>query len=826
SDPISESYEYRRGLDDTGSFSHFIDIHFRHGVTDNVGRTAEEALSILSDRGIRVYSGQSILIRGKDLDKDRIKKWVLDFFANELLQSIHIYDMNDTGGRKAVLERFDECSIDIPSLNAPVEDDVLSCVSVTDIFCHDEKIMELNEKNCWALTLDEINQIREYFRDEGFQEKRRMRCLPRLPTDVEIEIIAQTWSEHCRHKIFAADIEYSEAENIPSGMKSLGKKNIGSLYKTYIKGATHKIIRDKGISWAVSVFSDNAGVVRFDEKVDFCIKVETHNSPSALDPYGGALTGILGVNRDIMGCGLGAKPIGNTNNFCFAPCDWPSRDNEDELPSGLKHPRRILQGVHKGIEDGGNKSGIPTINGSFFFDMSYAGKPLVFCGTVGVMPQKLPDGRNGWEKGAKAKDRIMIVGGATGKDGIHGATFSSLDLSQSSPVSAVQIGDPITQKRALDFILAARDLGLYSSITDNGAGGFSSSIGEMARETGGAAIELQKAPTKYPGLRPFELMVSESQERMTLAVSEANADRFLSLAEKYGVSASDLGEFSSSGYLEVNYSGKPVALLSLDFLHESLRPLSLAAEWKGPSEGKDWADTVAKPKIPWNRIGEKTGSRIQSILIRLLEAYNITSKERWVRQYDHEVQAATIVKPFTGKSMRGPSDSGVLWTKMHGGSEHSAIAISNGLCPRLSSYDGYLMAMWAVDEAVRNLVASGANIEKISLLDNFCWPDPVESPSNAGGRQKLAALVRACEGLYDISVAYGMPLVSGKDSMKNDFNGFDRAGKRVKISVLPTLLVTGMGYIENVEHVVTTDFKDILKSILQHHIVDFENFYA
>jgi phosphoribosylformylglycinamidine synthase subunit PurSL len=354
----------------------------------------------------------------------------------------------------------------------------------------ESELAELSKKQHWALSAEEMRVIQDHFRQLG-----------RAPTDVEMEILAQTWSEHCKHKIFRAHIDYQDLQDPTQNQKIKG------LFKTFIQTPTENLKKKK--DWLVSVFSDNAGIVRFHDDVDVCIKVETHNSPSALDPYGGALTGILGVNRDILGTGLGAKPIANSNVLCFG-----NPHQLEAVPKGLFHPREVMKGVHHGIQDGGNKSGIPTVNGAMIFDESFSGKPLVYCGTVGVMP-RLVTGRPSHIKGQKPKDRIVVVGGSVGLDGIHGATSSSLGLDASTPVGMVQIGDPLTQKRVLDFILKARDLGLYSSITDNGAGGISSSIGEMAAETGGAKIDLARVPLKYPNLQPWQIMVSESQERMT-----------------------------------------------------------------------------------------------------------------------------------------------------------------------------------------------------------------------------------------------------------------------------------------------------------------------
>ena len=412
-----------------------------------------------------------------------------------------------------------------------------------------------------------------------------------------------------------------------------------------------------------------------------------------MDPYGGAITGILGVNRDILGVGMGARPVGNMDVFCFANPQWPLEGDEDLMPVGLKQPRRLLEGVHKGVEDGGNTSGIPTINGAIFFDQDYAGKPLVFVGTVGVMPKNLPDEQetSGVQKKVNVGDHIFMVGGAIGADGIHGATFSSLELNENSPATVVQIGDPITQKRTMDFLLEARDFGLFSCVTDNGAGGLSSSVGEMATLSGGALLDLSKAPTKYPNLKPWELMISESQERMTFAVPPHHCQQFEQLAKQRGVIATDIGIYTDSGNLVVTYDGEIVALLDLEFLHESLPPMQIPARWNGPLERRTWIsrdDRRSSEDCDWS---EK--------LYTLLSSPNIASKEYWVRQYDHEVQGATHIKPFGGQTQKGPNDSGVIWLYPHGGEKENSICVGCGLQPRMSLYDPYIMAQYAVDES-------------------------------------------------------------------------------------------------------------------------------
>ena len=526
-------------------------------------------------------------------------------------------------------------------------------------------------------------------------------------------------------------------------------------------------------------FHDNSGVIDFDDKHLVCFKVETHNSPSALDPYGGSITGIVGVNRDIMGTGKGAKPFFNTNFLCFGEPDTP----EAEIPEGLLHPTTVMRGVHHGIIDGGNQSGIPTVAGGFLFDDSFTGKPLVFCGTGGVLPAEI-DNEGSWINHINNGDAAVMLGGRIGKDGIHGATFSSQALDEDSPTSAVQIGDPITQKKMFDFLIEARDLGLYEGITDNGAGGLSSSLGEMAEYSNGIRLDLDKCPLKYEGLAPWEILVSESQERMSLAVKPEKLKAFLALAEKRDVEATTVGEFHDTGYLDIRYNNKPACYLSIEFLHNGLPAMELEAEWKRPFAGAD----PVKENIDNNKM-----------LHDLLNEPNIASKESLVRQYDHEVGGVSVVKPFTGVNSDAPSDGAVLRPVYE---SERGVTVTHGVCPRYSDKDTYDMAMCAVDEAYRAHIGSGGNPEFAAVLDNFCWPDPVESETTPDGKYKLAQLVRACKGLNRACIDYGLPLISGKDSMKNDA----RMGGR-KVSIRPTLLVSLMGIIDDTRKAVTTDFK-------------------
>ncbi len=765
-----------------------IERKFRPGVTDHCSRTVHEAFEIVSHRKLpefRCATGGLLLLEGPELDEDSLAVIARDLFCNDLVETWTLLNEGDLKRN----DRFhqERVKTDFPRVSLKASNQV----GIHDLSgLAGEELEALSRKQGWALSRDEMTAIQSHFAKPEVLEKRQTLGLG-APTDVELEILAQTWSEHCKHKIFKARVSYSESsEGEPGASPSLipakipqSPEWIDGLFKTTILQPTHQL----NAPWVLSAFHDNAGIVAFDEEDAFCIKVETHNSPSALDPYGGALTGIGGVNRDILGCGLGARPIFNTDVFCVAPLDW-----SETLPDRLMHPRRILEGVRRGVEHGGNQSGIPTLNGALVFDERYLGKPLVYCGTGGWLPRVIA-GRRCETKEVQSGDRVFMIGGRIGKDGIHGATFSSLALDESFSASVVQLGDPITQKRMSDFLLEARDLGLYRAVTDNGAGGLSSSVGEMALLAKGATIDVALASTKYPGLKPFELVISESQERMTVAVDPAKKEEFMALAERRGVDACDLGEFLSSGRFDVHYEGELVASLDLDFLHEGVPRLELQAQWQPPRA------QIGQDRFAFERDAPR-------ILTQLLGRPNIASKEWLVRQYDHEVQAMSVIKPFQQAmqnfgGVSSPNDAGVIKPKW---TSDAGLAIGCGINPKLSDWDPYLMAQSAVDEAVRNLLCVGADFgrqqSQIALVDNFCWPDPTQDP------KKMGALVRACFGLKEAALELSAPIVSGKDSMKNDFRG-KRSGRAVEISVPPTLLMTAVGKITNVKQCRTAEFK-------------------
>lgn len=744
-------------------FDFLVEVGYRPGVTDNVGRTAREAVEYITGRpfqpGEGVYTSVQYLLSG-GLTLTDVERIATDLLCNTLIQRFQVLSAPAYAAQGGM-------PVYVPKVSAAS----IAEVREIDLNVSDQELMRISKDGVLALTLEEMLIIQAHFRDPAVLEERTKQGLSGRPTDVELEALAQTWSEHCKHKIFAGTVQYEDEQG--------NKQEIRSLFKSFIQRTTSDVREKLGQNdFCLSVFKDNAGVIKFNDDWSLVFKVETHNSPSALDPYGGALTGIVGVNRDPFGTGMGAKLIFNTDVFCFAD---PFYDKP--LPARLLHPRRIYEGVVEGVEHGGNKSGIPTVNGSLVFDPRFAGKPLVFCGTAGLMPAEI-NGAPSHVKRIDPGDLIVMAGGRIGKDGIHGATFSSEELNENSPVTAVQIGDPITQKRMFDFLIRARDAGLYNFITDNGAGGLSSSIGEMSGECGGCRMDLSKAPLKYPGLNPWEILISEAQERMSLAVPPARIDEFIAMAHRFGVEVSVLGEFTDSGYFHILHGDRTVAYLPVEFMHEGLPPMQLPAKWQPPRH--------EEPAVA-------VKDDYTDDLLQLLAALNICSKESVVRRYDHEVQGGSVVKPFTGVANDGPSDAAVVRPILD---SFEGVVVGHGICPRYSDIDTYHMTANAIDEGLRNYVAVGGSLDLVAGLDNFCWCDPVLSEKNPDGDYKMAQLVRSNQALYDVCLAYNLPLISGKDSMKNDF--YD--GK-VKISIPPTLLFSVIGKIEDIRRAVTMDVK-------------------
>ena len=635
----------------------------------------------------------------------------------------------------------------------------LKTVSIRDL--DTAQLDQLSRSGQLYLQTAEMETIRDYYRS-----------IDRDPTDIELETLAQTWSEHCSHKTLAGRIAY---EGPIDRKGSHGQRQFENMLKETIFAAT-VAIRNKlqNEDWCVSVFEDNAGIVRFDDDHNVVFKVETHNHPSALEPYGGANTGIGGVIRDPLGTGLGARPVCNTDVFCFARPDYPA----DSLPQGVLHPRRVMKGVVSGVRDYGNRMGIPTVNGALYFDDRYLGNPLVYCGTVGILPRDKSFGS------PQPGDHIVAIGGRTGRDGIHGATFSSAELTEESESlsgGAVQIGNAITEKMVLDVVLVARDRGLYSAITDCGAGGFSSAVGEMGEKIG-AEVYLERAPVKYEGLSYTEIWISEAQERMVLSVPDKHWAALHDLCRSEDVEATIIGKFVPTGKLSLRYHDSVVGELPMDFLHDGRPPVIRQAQYQPP---------VEQPLTP-------SGNQLDcgESLLAILSSLNVASKEWVIRQYDHEVQAGSAVKPLVGVANDGPSDAAVVRPLL---SSRRGIVVACGMNPHYGDLDTYHMAASGIDEAVRNCVAVGADPSQIAILDNFCWGDCEKA-------ETLGALVRAALACYDMAVALDTPFISGKDSLNNEFS-FMMDGEKRSIAIPSTLLISAMGQVESVDQCVTMDFK-------------------
>ena len=609
------------------------------------------------------------------------------------------------------------------------------------------ELLRISQNGLLSLNLIEMQAIQSHFAGLG-----------RDPTDVEIETLAQTWSEHCVHKTFRGVIEYIENDKQPI--------TINGLLQTTIIQVTEELNK----SWCVSVFEDNAGIIEFDNEHNIVFKVETHNHPSAIEPYGGAGTGIGGVIRDSLGTGLGAKPILNTNVFCFGLPDL----DYNQLPKGTLHPKRVFKGVVSGVRDYGNRMGIPTANGAILFDYRYTGNPLVYCGNVGIIPA------DRCQKKVELGDAIVVIGGKTGRDGIHGATFSSLELDDSSENlgSVVQIGNPIVEKKITDVLIQARDLNLYNCITDCGAGGLSSAIGELGSEFG-AEVYLDDVSLKYEGLAPWEIWLSEAQERMVISVPLHNLDPFLEICQAESVEVTVLGKFTGTKQLQIHYHGQIVADLGMDFLHHGIPRITKQAVWKKPIH----------PNPNFERSKDLTG-----ILHNILACPNVASKEWVIRQYDHEVQGGMVIKPLVGIENDGPSDACVTLPVL--GSK-KGVVIANGINPLFGDIDPYHMAASAIDEAIRNVISVGGRFDRVALLDNFSWGNP-DKPDRLGG------LVRAAQACYDIALAYGTPFISGKDSLYNEYHDTSTGDQ---LAIPGTLLISAISVIDDVDKAITMDAK-------------------
>ncbi len=724
SDPVTESFLLGSSSDEGISV---IEVHLQMGVMDPVANSTEKAIADMGLEIDQVRTARRYELAGSvdPTQRDLIARSLL---ANPVIEDVHFQAYTP--------EEIHAHSYQLQVVEVPIRD------------LTDEQLEQLSTDGDLFLNLTEMKAIQDYYRK-----------LQREPRDVELEMIAQTWSEHCVHKTFGSDVKLTDS----SGKEIRRYRN---LIKSTVFAATAEL--DK--PWCVSVFEDNAGIIEFDEDYAICFKVETHNHPSAIEPYGGASTGIGGVVRDPLGTGLGAKPIANTDVFCFGPVDIEL----SELPKGVLHPRRVMRGVVSGVRDYGNRMGIPTVNGAVYFDPRYIGNPLVFCGTVGLIPRDKCFGQAG------RGDAVVVVGGRTGRDGIHGATFSSGELTHTHETEfshAVQIGNAITEKKVLDTILQTRDEGLFSAITDCGAGGLSSAVGEMG-ETLGAQVNLQDVPLKYSGLSYDEIWISEAQERMVLAVPQENLPRLLEIFSSEDVEATAIGTFGTQGRrLRLLYNDQLVGELDMEFLHDGLpRPEKPAIYEKTPR--------LTEPVEP---------ADANQTLKKILSLPNVASKEWIIRQYDHEVQGGSVVKPLVGRELDGPGDAAVVRPLL---GRAKGVAISCGMNPHLGDLDPYQSALHAVDEALRNCVAVGGNLERTAILDNFCW-------GNCNKPDRMGSFVQAAQGCYDAAMGYSVPFVSGKDSLNNEF----RTDSGETIAIPPTLLISAISVVEDVSRCVTADAK-------------------
>jgi phosphoribosylformylglycinamidine synthase len=726
-DPVVEQYRVSDGERPPSDGRPVVVVRRKPGVMDPVAISALQAIADMGLEARRCATARKYYFSGRPSRHD-LEKAARAVLANCCIEDIEYADEVAGVFRDAPPYQF-------------------RLVTVPLLAADEEGLRRISREGGLFLNLREMRTIQDHFRAQG-----------RDPTDCELETLAQTWSEHCVHKTLKGLIRFSQPGR--------PDETIDNLLATTIARATRELARP----WCVSVFVDNSGVIEFEGDQCVCFKVETHNHPSALEPYGGAATGIGGVIRDPLGTGLGAKPILNTDIFCFAPPDYPA----DRLPPSVLHPRRIMRGVVAGVRDYGNRMGIPTANGALYFDERYLGNPLVYCGNLGLIP------RDKCFKHQKAGHQIIVVGGRTGRDGIHGATFSSGELTHTTGsefAHAVQIGNAIVEKKMVDTLLVARDRGLYSAITDCGAGGLSSAVGEMGEDLG-AEVRLEGVPLKYEGLSYTEIWISEAQERMVLAVEPQKVDELLALFASENVEATVIGEFTHTRRLRLRYEGHLVCDLDMEFLHNGVPRYERSATWSPPQH----PEPRLRAKADYTRD-----------LLAVLGAWNVCSKEWVVRQYDHEVQGQTVVKPLVGAADDGPGDACVI-TPLLG--SRKGLAVGCGMNPKYGDIDPYWMAAAGIDEAVRNLVAVGARPDRIAILDNFCW-------GNCEKPDRLGSLVLAAKACYDVAMAYGTPFVSGKDSLNNEFAV---PGGRT-ISVPPTLLISAMGIVDDVSKCVTMDLK-------------------
>jgi phosphoribosylformylglycinamidine synthase II len=716
-DPISERFEI--GAPETKESWTHCHVFPLPGVTNPVVQSLEKAIE---DMGQTLSNsprvGQLVAIQG--LAENQVENFTADLLYNSAVE---------------------QCLIDITEDKAlpssPSKEFELKTVALIE--ADDATLLEISKKGILALNLDEMTTIQKHFKDLG-----------RDPTDIELESLAQTWSEHCCHKTLGANVK-------------VGDRVINNVLKSTIFDSTIELNKD----WCVSIFKDNAGVIAFDDEDGISFKVETHNHPSAIEPYGGAGTGLGGCIRDTLGTGCSARPIANTDVFCFAPLDM------QDLPKGVLPPERVMEQVVAGIRDYGNRMGIPTVNGAICYDPDYVGNPLVFAGSMGIIPLKYV------EKETKRGDLIVAIGGRTGRDGIHGATFSSVELTEDSQEvssGAVQIGNPIMEKMFMEVLLQARDQDLLSSVTDCGAGGFSSAIGEMGEKVG-AEVNLEDCPLKYSGLTYWEIWISESQERMVISLPPEHLETFTKICANENVESVVLGTFGTeNNELILKWQGQIVGQISMAFLHDGR-----------PTPTRE----AIVPEVIRQRGPAPEGDALE-ILEKIMASPNVASKEWVIRQYDHEVQAGSIIKPLVGVKNDGPSDAAVIAPKF---GSNKGVVLANGINPHYGKIDSYAMTVACVDEALRNVIAVGGSIERCALLDNFSWGNTKEP-------EGLGSILRSAEACRDAALGFETPFVSGKDSLNNEFT---TEGKTI---VIPnTILISAYSIMEDVRKALSMDLK-------------------
>ena len=748
-------------------FDWIIVLSFKAGVKDNAGSTAREAVEgvfkIKFNRDEAVYTSKRYCIKGKSLNFESVNKIASELLSNSIIQDVQVYNKKEWEKSKT--------DIFIPKVKISHKPKVSTITIKTD-----KALQDLSDEKNLALNPNDIPRIREYFLNEKVIKERKKVGL-NLPTDVEIEYISQARSDHCNHNTFGGYFRYKDLDNKKTKIEN-------NLFEKYIKKPTLELKKKK--NWIVSVLWDNAGVAKFDEKNNYTITGETHNSPSNMEAYGGAITGIVGVYRDPLGTGLSSKIIMGSYGFCVGDINY-----KGDLKPYL-HPRRLLDGVVEGVKDGGNKSGVPTPFGNVVFDKGYMGKALVFVVALGLMPSKIK-GKLSSNKETKSGDIIIMSGGRVGKDGLHGVTASSEILSKNTPASHVQIGDPYTQKKMHDFILEARDLGYISFITDNGGGGLSSSVGESAMISKGCYVELDKVPLKYNGLDPWEIWVSESQERMTIGVKEKHFNDFMALSEKHSVESTAIGRYTDSNYIHIVYKQKTIAYIDINFLSKGFPQWKFDAEWLSPTSRGLFEPSFNEP-LDYN-----------TLLCDILSNENIASKEWIAKQYDHEVQGGSVIKPLVGKKRDIPSDACVIRPVL---TSKKGLAFASAIIPFYSKIDAYHMTACTIDEAVRRVISVGGSLKHIGGIDNFCWPSvQYDSVKNPDGKFKAAQLVRSLKALKDVISKYGIPLLSGKDSMYADGNIAGKYGETHKISALETIQFSSVALIDDTKKSVSMDIK-------------------